>query len=611
MAAEMETWAQINHTVSSENHDAFESQPSVAAVGDDIDNNMMADWQWLRDGHEPNGAFSGDQIALWEPGSDDQEFGFIFSVTTTSLNPANRALVLYEGSDTGTGEWTCSKDSKVQMQRSGYCEHVKTACADLYHRLGIDIADFQPNFVNDADSESPVRKFSEELAVSHLPVHVPRWASISSDSMDYERPGPVRFLEPGTEFRLQPSSSCPCSSGNRTFFCDSQPTAFDQATVFTLFDAFPCTLELQPCPTCPSRRRQFIGPDLRDYGIFNLNNSTLVSHDLLDNYTNAYTLSETPFDSWVESVNRRYEVLGKRFMGKDLFRSCWFAYVRLQQFTNDFACPECGDYPENVIWDGVTLSFGRKHLLNCLSPPTVIIDDPPRRPDIKYFPKQQLFPDRDLRKLICRTIKMEPLDILLKQSASEPASQASTSAHRKQGARRAQGPEDIADRLRDHFNALDVLMGTLSDTNQGLAALFTRHYGATAYKLGKEVPDVICRFFHQISAEESVMQLINREGNKALKAFSLSPSPATASSLIGIPHVCELLNYDHCLRALDSHHTNDSKLYSPEIIAICTWLHSRADEVLSQLLQQAVPLDPLKISSRCNNWEQVRFIAYP
>ncbi|KAJ3562493.1 hypothetical protein NP233_g9533 [Leucocoprinus birnbaumii] len=690
VAAEMENWAQINHTVSSsKNQYADGGQRSVTAIGDDINRDMMTDW--LTDEHEPNGAFPENQIVLSEPGSNDQEFGaylnatragcadlcqisrdvingiiytsskpetkfawlanvqceilvhsssrssltvitdiqnphidpklvlfnermvnegiyrFHFSVATTSLNPANRALVLYEGSDTGIGEWTCSKDSKVQVQRSGYCEHIKTACTDLYRRLGIDsMGELYPS-LNDADSESPVRKFSEELAVSHLPVHVPMWASISSDKIDYDRPGPVRFLELGTEFKLQASSSCPCSSGNRTFFRHSQPTVFDQATVFTLFDTFPCTLELQPCPTCPSQRHQFIGPDLREYGIFNLNNSTLVSHDLLDDYTNAYTLSETPFDSWVESVNRRYEILGKRFMGKDLFRSCWFAYVRLQKFDGDFACPECGDYPENVIWDGVTLSFGRRHLLNCLSPPTIIVDNPPLRPNIKYFPKQQVFPDRDVRKLIRRTISMEPLDNWLKWSA-EPATQDSAAASRKQGVKRPQKPEDIAGRLRDHFDTIDGLMKILGDINQGLVVLFTKHYGADAYKLGNEVPGVIHRFFHQISAEESIVQLINREGNKALKAFSLSPSLATASSLIGIPHVYELLNYDCCSRP--SHAPN--KAYSPEIVAICTWLYSRADEVLNHLLQQAAPLSPYTPSSlaRPNDWEQVRFVAY-
>ncbi|KIK55191.1 hypothetical protein GYMLUDRAFT_248796 [Collybiopsis luxurians FD-317 M1] len=88
-----------------------------------------------------------------------------------------------------------------------------------------------------------------------------------------------------------------------------------------------------------------------------------------------------PFKPWVQTITRRYEELpqGIPFVGGGLFRSVWFTYVHLIQFEGNKTCPSCGDYPENVIWDGVSISFGRKHINNELRPPTLVQDKAPER----------------------------------------------------------------------------------------------------------------------------------------------------------------------------------------------------------------------------------------
>jgi hypothetical protein len=43
---------------------------------------------------------------------------------------------------------------------------------------------------------------------------------------------------------------------------------------------------------------------LGTWGVFNFNNRILFTHDLLDEYTSAYTSSETPFVGWVATVSR-------------------------------------------------------------------------------------------------------------------------------------------------------------------------------------------------------------------------------------------------------------------------------------------------------------------
>ncbi|KAG2347971.1 hypothetical protein BDR05DRAFT_875604 [Suillus weaverae] len=61
------------------------------------------------------------------------------------------------------------------------------------------------------------------------------------------------------------------------------------------------TIELLPCPVC-CHSCCHIGPDLRDHGIFNWNNTMLFLHKLLNAYTNSYTASEMPFTAFCLTV---------------------------------------------------------------------------------------------------------------------------------------------------------------------------------------------------------------------------------------------------------------------------------------------------------------------
>jgi hypothetical protein len=92
------------------------------------------------------------------------------------------------------------------------------------------------------------------------------------------------------------------------------------------------------CPSCPAPQQRYIGPNLQEYGLFNYNNSILVSHKLLDEYTVSFASSETPFTAFVTVLSHRYTVSGTVFMGEDLFQSIWFSYVSLQVFDDDFKC---------------------------------------------------------------------------------------------------------------------------------------------------------------------------------------------------------------------------------------------------------------------------------
>jgi hypothetical protein len=216
-----------------------------------------------------------------------------------------------------------------------------------------------------------------ESSVSYLPILPPSWAELPTDVGLYKRPPPFRGTDP-TTFKLEVTSRCACAA-HCSFFEPSRPTLVQSCRVYGIHHRIDAEIELQLCPSTSPSKRRFIGPDLRALGLFNYNNRVLVSHELLDDYTSFYTSSETPFSAWVTVMARRYQSASSTFIGEDLFRSIWFCYAKLQHLQDDMKCNECGDYPETIIWDGVTLAFGRKHLRSSLEPPTVIGNDSPVR----------------------------------------------------------------------------------------------------------------------------------------------------------------------------------------------------------------------------------------
>lgn len=96
---------------------------------------------------------------------------------------------------------------------------------------------------------------------------------------------------------------------------------------------------------------------------------------------------------------------GMKFMGQDLFRSIWFAYASLQHFVGDMSCSSCGTAPETVIWDGITLAYGKKHLLPSLRPPTTVHPQSAVRKNTVYRPHQQLLRDPVLRKHVREALR--------------------------------------------------------------------------------------------------------------------------------------------------------------------------------------------------------------
>lgn len=196
---------------------------------------------------------------------------------------------------------------------------------------------------------------------------------------------------------------------------DSYPTIERACIIYTLTGALDSRIELQSCTCCDPGRRRYIGPDARELGVFNFNNRILFTHDLLEEYMSAYTTSETPFTAYVTELSRRYinYESSKPFVSEEMFRAVWFTFVQLIHLEEDMICPTCGPSPEDVIWDGVTLAFSRKHLLSSLKPPTTLSVSSPIRMKAYYDPRQQFLPDLKLRRMVRKAITGKSLRPLL------------------------------------------------------------------------------------------------------------------------------------------------------------------------------------------------------
>ncbi|KAJ2925556.1 hypothetical protein H1R20_g11539, partial [Candolleomyces eurysporus] len=88
---------------------------------------------------------------------------------------------------------------------------------------------------------------------------------------------------------------------------------------------------------------------------------------------------------------------------------------------NDMRCIRCGVSPETVIWDGITLAFGRKHLSSSLSPPTQTSPSSIQHLNIKNHPRQQLILDSALRKLIRQVVNAPRLELEEEEAKDEEA----------------------------------------------------------------------------------------------------------------------------------------------------------------------------------------------
>ncbi|KAL0567284.1 hypothetical protein V5O48_014705, partial [Marasmius crinis-equi] len=491
-----------------------------------------------------------------------------------------RAIVTYEGTDTGAGVWRCSKDGG-----SSACTH-KLAARRFFHKEMLEQEEWQENWADEGhlddenDEEYGAMMVDDasgngfsESAISFLPIMPPIWAALPQDTPHYERHSPNREVpNPITLGDVGRSMCWNVMAGD----CNGEKVT-RPCKVYTLTEELSRDIELKRCPSCHHRKHCFIGPETRSLGLFNYNNSVLFTHELLEEYTSRYTSSETPFVSFVETIGRVYAGRGHRFVKEDLFRSAWFAYVNLQDYGDDMACARCGEDPDCLIWDGVTLAFGKKHLTSSLRPPTYTDSLSPksRRSPAK---KPQFLPEH----------KEEPIRRLMRNAIKKRQAK---SKRRKEG----DDESDAEEKPTISRTEYEILCRRLAVISKDLVLLLRRVFPPDSIAGEERMTRLYRTFFDQLAADEWAVQMVNWPAYEKLKQFAERVDRTSGTDLAGIPALYNVLEAEY--RVLGR--------YPGDLVGVSQWMCRRVGEVFDQLTQRR-RIDPLPVSSACeeDDWKK-------
>ncbi|KAJ3534105.1 hypothetical protein NMY22_g7064 [Coprinellus aureogranulatus] len=510
-------------------------------------------------------------------GYDDERYTNIFSVPSQTMPTIrNRAIVRFEGFDEGHGSWRCSKDPSAS-----HCSHIHLGKVFMQKAVGAQETEGDEPTVSGClqYDQSRIRLPRRQSPVSYMPRSLPIWACLSeSEQESATRGANARTEEDTVAIPLGEKDACICSREAR--FDISRASEERPCTIYGTERAWTAQISVQQCHQC---HRRMIGPDGHQIGLFNWNNKILVSEHLLDDYTNDFVTRETPFTSFATVMSRKYQSRNSKipFLHEKLFTEIWFGYitlVRLDLQNGDAACPRCGPTPETTIWDGVTVAFSREHLQPSLEPPTMLTQHSTIRRNVEYVYEQHCLTDKALRKSIRNITEgpslvkflMLPNDTISLNVDTHAASVGTPSdASRQNHSQKA---------LLERLSAIPSGIESLRRIDTGVAGMFDRWFGLAALAAHREAPPVYRRFFKQLSAEESILQMVNRPTLIDLTDFNLSPTQVNLSKLIGIPVLYDVARYEF--------RTSDVRTLHPETQTAFYWIQNRAKAVMDKLLEK-------------------------
>ncbi|KAJ7589287.1 hypothetical protein C8J56DRAFT_1048926 [Mycena floridula] len=505
-------------------------------------------------------------LVLREPVDNKQTIN-TFSVGL--ISEQRRVIVTHSGEDDGTGSWFCQKDALQHLVQ-----------------LDPDAKDDHPD--EDAANTLPdVLTMSTDECISKREILPPEWSSLSSDKPLYER---TTFGQPIPDIiPIDQHGSCLCTEGRWDPFTE---TVQCKGVVYGLYEAKEVLVEVQKCSICPSIRCHYVRPDTRDLRLLNYNNSTLFTHELLEDYCSAFTTSETPFVAWVTMISRRYHSRGspRPFVEDDLFRSTWFAYTGLLQLGGDMQCSICGPFPRHIIWDSVSIAISKKYLNDEMRPPTICHTKSVTRENVRNGHQWHALLDPSLRLAIQDVVK-----------------------------------EFDADDSEGHWDNCEFAIDRLFLVNQDMSATFEGIFGHAASeareKRALEATDgenskekrayeakeakVHRRLFEQIAADESILQMITKPGLAQLYEFNSRPCEELVTKMLFIPALMNSLELE--LRIHDE--------YGDELLGLCRWLELRATTAYADLVakhegplpeQQKLEEETWKKTGCCYSMPQLR-----
>ncbi|KAK4698358.1 hypothetical protein P7C70_g7922, partial [Phenoliferia sp. Uapishka_3] len=238
------------------------------------------------------------------------------------------------------------------------------------------------------------RAYSETKPRSHLRVASPAFCKLPDDKVQRFPPCPVASLP--LVLPIGSNARCYCGSAG----AGGRKVRVRACRIYDIDGVTRREIEVRYCGCRTKGDRHTVGPDLREFNLFNWNNDIIITHRLLNGYTSQAHHSQTPLTAFHTSTSDSYLENNSPhpFFAKSTFNKIHYAFTDIQELEVKFECPICGPEPSTVIWDGVSISYASQHRKSTLQPPTVPTGIECRcvqpRADLCFLP------NKDLRKAL-------------------------------------------------------------------------------------------------------------------------------------------------------------------------------------------------------------------
>ncbi|KAE8224370.1 hypothetical protein CF319_g2728 [Tilletia indica] len=280
----------------------------------------------------------------------------------------------------GSRRWTCSAPHcSSKLQPASTCVHRQRAEDFWINTIGLDAqgdGGEEDNEVDDADDLETITYDAVSVQAhvqlkpcSHRPVPPPPFCRLPSEPIS--APVVAAAALPAV-LPIGMHARCDCGQFSNL----DEPRKRRSCTIYYSTGPVMRQIETQECKCRKGSEKRSIGPDLSEYGLFNWNNSVVVTHELFNSYSSQLSASSTPLTAFYTTTQHAYEQHcpdGRpKFLARSSFIKLYFAYVGLQQLDVSFSCSRCGPTPAIVIADGVVLAYSASLKHGNLSPPTTV-----------------------------------------------------------------------------------------------------------------------------------------------------------------------------------------------------------------------------------------------
>jgi hypothetical protein len=184
------------------------------------------------------------------------------------------------------------------------------------------------------------------------------------------------------------------------------------------------------------------------------------------------------------------------FFTEEIFRAAWFSFASLQCFGSEMRCPACGPEPSAVIFDGVSIAFGRKHLTDTLKPPTLPDNSSPVR-FCRPVPGQAAISDKSLRSNIRKVINGRSLVISPDELGQQVGSTNSGSDVEEEES--PQVTDKVVKEVVDRIDLIPEASRGLWAINVFLGKFFHRYCGLQRLAEQRPVPVPMVHLFREVS----------------------------------------------------------------------------------------------------------------